>query len=88
MTKDHPHATRFIQAGLCRCKFFLHGESGMNGFVCGAPIDEGKSFCDEHHRVVFQPLPDAPPRYRINDYSVGERNEDTDHEPDLTEMLS
>jgi hypothetical protein len=81
---DFQNKARFVNTTREQCQFFLPGESGMNGFVCGDETREGSSFCDCHHRVVFQPQ-------RMKVRSVQDRNvrdsELDEVEPDLTELV-
>ncbi len=85
---DQPRGVRFIEAGACQCRFFLEGQSGMDGFVCGDPARDGNSYCRRHHFIVFKPVPVSQARQHFKDYSIQEVDCDADHEPDLTEILS
>ncbi|WP_156433897.1 hypothetical protein [Bradyrhizobium retamae] len=82
----YPFATRFMLTKGCQCMYFLPGESGMAGLVCGAPTRAGKSFCDAHRRETYQPLKAG--RIYFRDASVVTCDDDSDHEPDLTEIVS
>ncbi|WP_315743159.1 GcrA family cell cycle regulator [Bradyrhizobium sp. SZCCHNR1075] len=81
---DFPNKARFVDTTREQCQFFLPGESGMHGFVCGDATREASAFCECHHRVVFQPQ-------RVKLRSVQDRNvrySDLDEvEPDLTELV-
>lgn len=81
----YPFKTRFIDTARGQCMFFLPGQSGMYGFVCGAPTTDEKSFCDCHHKATHQPLKNG--KISFFDLSASARDEDTDYEPDLTEVL-
>lgn len=82
------HRIRFVDATHRDCKFFLSGESGMFGFVCGAPCGEGKSFCECHYRHCFKTLtPVSRTISRYDDVMVCEMQID-DSELELTELVS
>lgn len=81
----HPFKTRFIETMRGQCMFFLPGQSGMRGFVCGAATTDEKSFCDCHHKATHQPIKKG--KITFFDLSAGSRDDDTGHEPDLTEVL-
>lgn len=79
---------RFIEAKHRQCKFFLPGESGMEGFVCGHPTTLDRSFCDSHHRLCFKTItPIRSSTVRFDDQSVTEI-EIEDFEVELTEIVS
>jgi hypothetical protein len=65
--------------------YFLRGQSGMYGFVCGAPTTNDKSYCDCHHKATHLPVKKA--KISFFDLSAASLDNDTDHEPDLTEVL-
>jgi hypothetical protein len=66
--------------------FFLPGETGMEGFVCGGPTTDNKSFCGRCRKVTRQ----KPKRFRLN-REVRSRDANewvlSEREPDLTEVL-
>ncbi|WP_316172885.1 hypothetical protein [Bradyrhizobium sp. SZCCHNRI2049] len=78
---------RFIIAKHRQCKFFLPGESGARGFVCGELTAIDRSFCDHHHAHCFKTLtPVSRATARFDDQSVAEIDiEDAEHE--LTELV-
>ncbi|MDX3966121.1 MAG: hypothetical protein QHD01_05915 [Bradyrhizobium sp.] len=78
-----PFKTRFMETTRGQCMFFLPGESGREGFVCGAPTE--RSYCDCHHKATHQPLKKG--NVFFLDASSSAAPDDTDHEPDLTEVL-
>ncbi|MGX9428025.1 hypothetical protein [Bradyrhizobium sp. LeoA1S1] len=82
------HKARFIDAKHGQCMFFLPGQSGMEGFVCGAPTIGEKSFCGCHHKATHQPPKRARYNYRIVDRSIQIVTVGFEREPDLTEMMS
>lgn len=43
----------FAKVGTFACKFII-GDPNENAVCCGAPTD-GRSWCDFHRRVVFEP---------------------------------
>jgi hypothetical protein len=45
----------FINARSGQCRFFVNGESGILGHVCGAKVYAGKAWCPEHMTLVYQP---------------------------------
>lgn len=78
--------TRFIETKTGQCMFFLPGESGPDGLVCGEPTTGGKSFCDCHRKITHQKLKPfrEPPGVRMRaagEWAASER------EPDLTEII-
>ncbi|WP_139031439.1 hypothetical protein [Bradyrhizobium sp. ORS 375] len=81
----YPKAVRFIESTTEQCKFFLPGQSGMDGLVCGETTDTERSYCDCHHRRIYQP--GSTPRVFFIDASSQDAPGFTDHEPDLTEVL-
>jgi hypothetical protein len=44
---------RLVDAGAFTCKYIL-GEADEHAMCCGAPTS-GKSWCDYHRRIVFEP---------------------------------
>ncbi|MGJ4951825.1 hypothetical protein [Bradyrhizobium sp. HKCCYLS20291] len=83
-----PHRVKFIDATDLHCKFFLPGEKGMFGLICGASVDVGKSFCDFHHRQCFKTItPVSRKLARYDDVMVCEMQID-DSELELTELVS
>ncbi|WP_315740854.1 hypothetical protein [Bradyrhizobium sp. SZCCHNR1093] len=83
-----PNRVRFIDATHRQCKFFLPGESGMEGFVCGDPTGIERSFCDCHHRRCFKLIsPVSRTTARYDDQSVCEVEID-EGELELTELVS
>jgi hypothetical protein len=80
-------AVSFIEATTGQCRYFVADTTGMNGLVCGDAVTEpGRSYCVQHHRLVFQPLkPATPPR--IFDPTSAANGAADDSEPDLTEMF-
>lgn len=80
-----PKATRFIKSSSEQCKFFLPGQSGMDGLVCGEPTTAERSYCDCHLRRVYQP--GSTPKVFFIDASSQDARGFTDREPDLTEVL-
>lgn len=83
---DFPFKTRFIETKRGQCMFFLPDESGMEGFVCGAPTTDNKSFCGRCRNVTHK----KPQPFRLN-REVRSRDTNewalTEREPDLTEVL-
>jgi hypothetical protein len=58
----YPFKTRFIETQRGQCMFFLPGETGTEGFVCGAPTTDNKSFCGGCRKVTHQ----KPKPFRLN----------------------
>jgi hypothetical protein len=80
-------ALPFINATNGLCKFFLDDQRGMHGLVCGDAVTKpGRSYCVQHHRLVFQPLKPATPPRIFDPTSAANRAAD-DSEPDLTELI-
>ncbi|WP_454650758.1 hypothetical protein [Bradyrhizobium liaoningense] len=77
--------TCFAETKSGQCMYFLPGQSGMYGFVCGAPTANHKSYCDCHHKATHQPVKKA--KISFFDLSAASIDIDTDYEPDLTEVL-
>ncbi|WP_342352954.1 GcrA family cell cycle regulator [Methylobacterium frigidaeris] len=44
----------FAQSGAFVCKFII-GEPNDRAVCCGAPVQDGKSWCAFHRRIVFEP---------------------------------
>lgn len=44
----------FAQSGAFVCKFII-GEPTERAICCGAPVQDGKSWCAFHRRIVFEP---------------------------------
>ncbi|MFE1600031.1 GcrA family cell cycle regulator [Methylobacterium sp. ID0610] len=44
----------FAQSGAFVCKFII-GEPNDRAICCGAPVQDGKSWCAFHRRIVFEP---------------------------------
>ncbi|WP_316206033.1 hypothetical protein [Bradyrhizobium sp. SZCCHNR3058] len=84
---DFKCRARFIEARPGQCQFFLPGESGMYGLVCGDAARDNSSFCACHHGLVFVP---QGPKTRINSgyFDPTVRSvEINDEESDLTELV-
>lgn len=46
---------RFVDARDGQCRFFQEGQHGMDGFVCGAPVIPGKSWCPDCMKLMYVP---------------------------------
>ncbi|WP_449410557.1 GcrA family cell cycle regulator [Methylobacterium komagatae] len=44
----------FAQSGAFVCKYII-GEPSDQAICCGAPVQDGKSWCAFHRRIVFEP---------------------------------
>ena len=44
----------FAQSGAFVCKYII-GEPNDRAVCCGAPVQDGKSWCAFHRRIVFEP---------------------------------
>ncbi len=86
---EFPKRVRFVDARRGQCFFFLPGETGMEGFVCGdATPGASKSYCACHRRLVFQPLT-ATSRIQSGYFDLSVRAAEIDDEElDLTELVS
>jgi hypothetical protein len=80
-------AVTFMNSGSGLCGRFLEGESGMHGLCCGAPTRPGMMFCDPCRTVThYTPAPVRESRDIHTRAAAAWQN--SEHEPDLTEMLS
>ncbi|WP_445215938.1 hypothetical protein ACKWRH_26595 [Bradyrhizobium sp. Pa8] len=80
----YPSKTRFNDTKSGQCMYFLPGQSGMHGFVCGAPTE--KSYCDYHHNATHQKTKPYREGYEPRTRAAGDWLL-TEREPDLTEIL-
>ncbi|MFC4173682.1 GcrA family cell cycle regulator [Microvirga sp. GCM10011540] len=50
------HRTRLLKLGARQCRFIV-GEDVRNAVCCGAPTEEGSSWCAWHRQLVYIPQP-------------------------------
>lgn len=59
--KDGPdkgaHSVRYRERKERTCVMFCAGESGVDGFICGAPVVPLTAWCADCARIVYTPAP-------------------------------
>ncbi len=53
--EPEPEGIEHNEARPGQCKWFLRGQSGKSGKVCGCKVVSGKSWCPSHYRHAFVP---------------------------------
>ncbi len=51
--EPEPEGIEHVEARPNQCKWFLRGQSGASGKVCGCKVVPGKSWCPSHYRRAF-----------------------------------
>lgn len=52
-----PHSVRYSERRERTCVMFCAGESGVEGFICGAPVVALTAWCAACARIVYTPAP-------------------------------
>jgi hypothetical protein len=75
-----------IRAKAGQCRWIIEGTEGASALVCGEAVKLGSSYCPHHHGIVYKRS--APSVGRIREEYVSAKAAESDHEPDLIEMLA